>query len=168
MGYGSIKWCSGIVTLIIDVDSALRWLRQDSIGLSWILLVTKLIDIAGLIISISLKYPLIYHVLHNTPHLYIIGHRTTGRWNQVIQLLIQWDSGECTYEPIRDIYTGDRYMVAEYARDKGLLDEWESPSRKLKQAASRLDTLVRFSSKTSMKGIGNNNEKKHQSASSRT
>ena len=75
----------------------------------------------------------------------IIGHRTTGRSNQVIQLLVQWESGECTYEPIRDIYNGDRYMVAEYARDKGLLDEWESPSRKLKQTASRLDTLVRFS-----------------------
>ena len=76
----------------------------------------------------------------------ILGHRTTGRTNQVIQLLVQWESGECTYEPIRNIYNGDRYLVAEYARDKGLLDEWESPSRKLKEAAGRLDTLVRFSS----------------------
>ena len=64
-------------TSVIDVDSELRLLRHvskclmdwGSIGPSWILLVTILIDIAGLIISISLKYPLIYHVLHNTLHI---------------------------------------------------------------------------------------------------
>ena len=70
------------ISYVIDVDSELRLLRHvskclmdwGSIGPSWILLVTKLIDIAGLIISISLKYPLIYHffTIHHIYHLYII------------------------------------------------------------------------------------------------
>ena len=76
----------------------------------------------------------------------IIGHRTTGRKNKIVQLLVEWKSGECTYEPISKIYQGDRFMVAEYARDHGLLEEWDAPRRKLIKAASQLDTLVRFSS----------------------
>ena len=35
-------------------------------------------------------------------------------------------------------------MVAEYAQEHGLLDEWESPRRKLKKAASQSDRLMRF------------------------
>jgi len=77
----------------------------------------------------------------------VIGHRTKGRGkNATIQLLVQWESGECTYEPITRIYDGDKHMVAEYAQEHGMLDEWESPRRKLKKAASQLDTLIRFSS----------------------
>ena len=41
----------------------------------------------------------------------IIEHRTTGRKNQIVQVLVQWKSGECTYEPISRIYKGDRFMV---------------------------------------------------------
>ena len=33
----------------------------------------------------------------------IIGHCTTGRKDQIIQVLVQWKSGECTYEPISRI-----------------------------------------------------------------
>ena len=77
----------------------------------------------------------------------VIGHRTKGRGkNTQIQLLVQWESGECTYEPITRIYDGDKHMVAEYAQEHGMLDEWESPRRKLKKAAYQLDTLIRFSS----------------------
>ena len=42
------------------------------------------------------------------------------------------------------IYNADRYMVAEYAQEHGLLDEWESPRFQLKKAASQSDRLMRF------------------------
>jgi len=36
---------------------------------------------------------------------------------------------------VNSIYAGDKYMLAEYARDHGLLDKWESPRMKIRAAA---------------------------------
>ena len=54
------------------------------------------------------------------------------------------ENGERSIMPIQTIYNANRYMVAEYAEANGLLDEWESPGRKLKKAASQNDHLMRF------------------------
>ena len=45
----------------------------------------------------------------------ISNHRTAGRKKH--EVLIEWESGECTYEPISAIYAGDKYLLAEYAKD---------------------------------------------------
>ena len=77
----------------------------------------------------------------------VVGHRTKGSGTRKrIQLLVLWESGERTFEPMTTIYNADRYMVAEYAQEHGLLDEWEGlyPRFKLKRAASQSDRLMRF------------------------
>ena len=38
------------------------------------------------------------------------------------KVLIEWESGERSWEPVNSIYAGDKYMLAEYARDHGILD----------------------------------------------
>ena len=73
----------------------------------------------------------------------IIAHRTTdSNGRKKHEVLIEWESEECTYEPISAIYKGDKYLLAEYARDHNLLDEWESPRLKQKHAASKSKKLV--------------------------
>ena len=51
-----------------------------------------------------------------------------------MERLIEWESGERSWEPIKNIYTGDKYMLAEYARDHDLLDKWESSKMKIRAA----------------------------------
>ena len=62
----------------------------------------------------------------------ITCHCTSGNARKTHEVLTEWKSGECTDEPISAIYEGDKYLLAEYARDHDLLDEWESPRLKLK------------------------------------
>ena len=79
----------------------------------------------------------------------IIGHRTTGRKNQIVQLLVQWKSGECTYEPISKIYgqgtaAGIDSWWLSTQEITAYWKKWESSRHKLIKAASQLDTLVQF------------------------
>ena len=61
-----------------------------------------------------------------------------------LKVLIEWESGERSWEPIKNIFTGDRYILAEYARDHGLLDKWDSPKMKIKKAAKNSKNLLRM------------------------
>ncbi len=71
----------------------------------------------------------------------ITCHRTPeDNARKTHEVLTEW---ECTYEPI-SIYEGDKYLLAEYTRDHDLLDEWESPRLKLKQAPMNSKKLLRM------------------------
>ena len=76
----------------------------------------------------------------------ILQHRDTGRGRRKkYEVLIEWRSGERTWEPIRNIYLQRKNDLAQYAEENGLLDEWDSPSLKLKQAAARAKKTFQFS-----------------------
>ena len=71
----------------------------------------------------------------------ITCHRTPeDNARKTHEVLTEW---ACTYEPIL-IYEGDKYLLAEYTRDHDLLDEWESPRLKLKQAPMNSKKLLRM------------------------
>ena len=61
------------------------------------------------------------------------------------KVLIEWESGEVTLEPVCEIAKFDRYVLAEYARDNDLIEKWDDrwPSLKLRQAAKNAKTLIR-------------------------
>ena len=71
----------------------------------------------------------------------ILTHRRTKSKHEV---LIDWESGERTWEPLPNIYAADKYLLAEYARDHNLLDLWESPRLKLKKLAANSKNLLRL------------------------
>ena len=85
----------------------------------------------------------------------ILDHRRPKSKREKWQVLIEWESGERTWEPISSIYTGDKYVLAEYARDNGLLDEWESPRMKLKAAAKNSKKLLRLVNQAKLKSYKN-------------
>jgi hypothetical protein len=71
----------------------------------------------------------------------ITCHRTPeDNARKTHEVLIEW---ACTNDPI-SIYEGDKYLHAEYTRDHDLLDEWESPRLKLKQAPMNSKKLLRM------------------------
>ena len=72
----------------------------------------------------------------------ILAHREPRNEREKWHVLIEWESGERTWEPIDNIYDGEKYILAEYAQDHGLLDEWESPRMKIKDAAKKARLLV--------------------------
>ena len=76
----------------------------------------------------------------------IIGHKRDLTRGETPQVLILWESGEITYEPITVIYDTNDFLVAEYARDNGLLDEWQKqcPRLKLKKLANNSKKLMRM------------------------
>jgi hypothetical protein len=76
----------------------------------------------------------------------ITGHSKPKYKSQKPKVLIEWESGEITLEPTYTIGTYDVWMVAEYAKDKGLLDEWHAywPSLKLKKYARNSKKLMRL------------------------
>ena len=47
----------------------------------------------------------------------ILAHREPKNKKDTWKVLIEWESGECSWEPIKNIFTGDKYILAEYARD---------------------------------------------------
>eukprot|EP00986_Skeletonema_menzelii_P007778 scaffold3101_cov93-Skeletonema_menzelii.AAC.1 len=75
----------------------------------------------------------------------IIGHKRNLKPREAPKILILWESGEITYEPITLISQSEPYLVAEYARDSGMLDEWHKryPKMKLKRYASNTEKLFR-------------------------
>jgi len=49
----------------------------------------------------------------------------TGR-KGLNKVLIEWESGERTWEPIREIFRVDKYFLADYTREHNLGDMWDS------------------------------------------
>ena len=54
---------------------------------------------------------------------------------------------------IKNIYTGEKYMLAEYARDHGLTDEWEGPRMKIRAAAKNSKTLLKMVKQAKLKSF---------------
>ena len=79
----------------------------------------------------------------------ILGHRKPSR--KQAEVLIEWENGERTYEPIRAIFKGDKYLLAEYARDNDLLDEWNTSQMPIKKAAADSKKLVRMINQAKLK-----------------
>ena len=76
----------------------------------------------------------------------IKGHTKPRGSSDKPKILIEWESGEVTLEPVYNIAKKDRWIVAEYARDNGLVEEWDKiwPSLKLCHAAKNAKKLIRM------------------------
>ena len=74
-------------------------------------------------------------------------HKNPTTKREKPQVLVHWESGEITFEPITEICKSraDPYLVAEYALDHGLLDEWHKkcPGLKLKELGKNAKKLFR-------------------------
>ncbi|KAL7455007.1 hypothetical protein ACHAWC_006593 [Mediolabrus comicus] len=71
----------------------------------------------------------------------IIGHRIKGRQKQV---LIVWESGERSWTPASFVWQGDKYVLAKYCKENGLLDSWSTSKMNLKKTARREKNLLRM------------------------
>ena len=76
----------------------------------------------------------------------IKGHTKPRRRSDKPKILIEWESGEVTLEPVYNIAIKDRWIVAEYARDNGLIDEWDEiwPTLNLRRHAKNAKKLIRM------------------------
>ncbi|KAL7527097.1 hypothetical protein ACHAXR_001802, partial [Thalassiosira sp. AJA248-18] len=83
----------------------------------------------------------------------ILNHRAPKTKKEKWTVLIEWESGERSWEPIKEIYTGDKYMLAEYARDHDLIDKWDGPRMKIRAAAKNSKTLLRMIKQTKLKSF---------------
>ena len=85
----------------------------------------------------------------------ILGHREhqPERGRKSHQVLIEWESGERSWEPITEIYRMDKYFLAEYARDNGLLDTWDGPRMRIKNAGKNAKKLIRFANQAKLKSF---------------
>ena len=62
-------------------------------------------------------------------------HKSTGRGRRKkkkYEVLLEWVSGERTWEPISTAFHADKYELAQYAEDHGLIDAWDSKTIKIK------------------------------------
>ena len=75
----------------------------------------------------------------------IVGHKRNLQSREKPQILVLWESGEITYEPIDEFYKDEPHLLAEYALKKGVLKEWEKkcPKLKLTQMAKNTKTMLR-------------------------
>ena len=71
----------------------------------------------------------------------IIGHRIKGRQKQV---LVVWESGERSWQPASFIWHGDKYVLAKYCKENGLLDSWSTSKMNLRKTARREKNLLRM------------------------
>ena len=87
----------------------------------------------------------------------IVGHKTGQTKREIPEILILWESGEITYEPITEICKADAYLVAEYALEKKLLDQWHKrcPKLKLKQKAANTNKMMRMINAAKMESYRN-------------
>ncbi len=80
----------------------------------------------------------------------IIGH-TSPDDNGPHKVLIEWESGERTFEPISEIYRADKWLLAEYAKENDLLDAWDSSRVRVKQAAKNCANVLRLINQARMR-----------------
>jgi len=75
----------------------------------------------------------------------IIGHRRDLGPRDKPQIQIEWESGEITFEPITEFYKDEPWLLAEYAQEKGLIDDWERrcPRLKLHRHAKNAQKMMR-------------------------
>ena len=77
----------------------------------------------------------------------IVGHTTPKTRQGKPKLLVKWESGEITLEPTMNFHNTCSYkwIIAEYARDNGLVDEWDEywPSMHIKKNARNTKKILR-------------------------
>ena len=74
----------------------------------------------------------------------IIGHKRGLKARDKPEVQILWESGEITYEPITEFHKDEPYVLAEYALEKGLIDDWEKrcPRLKLRRHAKNAKKMM--------------------------
>ena len=79
----------------------------------------------------------------------IKGHTKRRRKSDKPKILIEWESGEVTLEPVYDIAVKNRWVVAQYARDNNLVEEWDEiwPTLNLRRYAKNAKKLWRMLNK---------------------
>ena len=70
-------------------------------------------------------------------------------------MLIEWESGERTWELIKEIFRVHQYFLADYAKEHNLLDEWNSKAVPVKKLAKRNKLLTQILNKAKMKSYKN-------------
>ena len=85
----------------------------------------------------------------------IVGHKRNLKSREIPQILILWESGEITYEPITTIYDADPFLVAQYAQDAGLIEEWQKrcPRLKLRKHAKNAKKMFRRINQSKLKSF---------------
>lgn len=71
----------------------------------------------------------------------IIDHRVRKRTKEV---LIVWESGEQSWEPASNVFKVDKYELAKYCKEAGILDEWSTKGMDLRKLARREKNLLRM------------------------
>ena len=90
----------------------------------------------------------------------ILGDRTVKgrgkRGKNKHEILLEWESGERTWEPIRTLWPTQKYLLAEYAQENGKLDAWNSKSMPIKKIAKQNKLMVRMVNKAKLESYKNN------------
>ena len=84
--------------------------------------------------------------------------RPTRRGKRKHEVLILWDSGERTWEPIEYLWTSthNKFLLAEYAKEHGKLDDWDRPGMRIKEVADRNRLMVRMVNKAKLESYKSN------------
>jgi len=74
----------------------------------------------------------------------IVNHRAVGSGkNTRHEVLVEWESGECTYIPISNMYSADKFLLAEYALKHGMVNKWTTKSRNIRKDAKNAKKMFR-------------------------
>ena len=77
----------------------------------------------------------------------IVGRSHNGSEPDLV--LVEWKSGrKTTWHPVIEAYMMNKRMVAEYARDNDLLDEWDHPQVRVKTVIADLQRVAAISHKS--------------------
>ena len=71
----------------------------------------------------------------------ILNHRKQKSQHQV---LLEWESGERTWEPIREIWRTYSFLLCEYAIEHNLVDLWDSKGIPIKKLSKRNKLMTRM------------------------
>ena len=66
------------------------------------------------------------------------------------QVLIEWESGERSWEPISEIYRTAPHHLADYAMQHDLIDKWECKSIKIRTLAEKSKMMLRLVQRTKL------------------
>lgn len=75
----------------------------------------------------------------NNSYQHILDHRTVRKQHQI---LLEWESGERTWEPLGDVWKFYPYLLTQYEVDHDLVDKWDTSKRPLKKYAKRNKMLI--------------------------
>ena len=79
-----------------------------------------------------------------------VGEARSGGRLADHQVLIKWESGEKTWEPISEIYKSAPSELADYAMQHDIIDKWDCKSIKIKDLADKSKRMLRLIHRTKM------------------